>query len=130
MGGETSDLKSKIWEEVEKARPLPKYLALMEELLFTAEEEELHGEVSPGKKYRHWIEEREGIVLDCLRDERSGGTYVVLDIERHEIIRCGKAIRCELEMPAISAEGGYVHNPEDYLKYENKILEALKKNPF
>lgn len=128
MNDVKSDLKSGIWEEVKRVRPLQKYVALMEEVLFTATEEELHGEVSPEKKYKHWIEEREGIILDCFRDEKGWETYVVLDIGKHEIIRCGKAIRGGSEMPVIRAEGGYMHNPEDYVKYGNRILEVLNKD--
>lgn len=123
MTNTKTDLKSRIWEEIRRARPLPKYRALITENLVTADEEELHGEMRFGKSSTS-IVEREGLVLDYFKDKLNWNIYVVLDVENNEIMRCGSARILGEDIPVVP-KVGYHHDPSDYVTYAGKILEAL-----
>jgi len=122
--------KGIIWERVRTLDEFPIYPAIVQQVLITATEEEYYDhDLDYDEKYTEWLELRQGFIVAHLEEigQLLGvGDCVILDLDKHTLLRAPRVTRCGLLIPLISYQG-YISQPKDYLDYFDTILAFLEQ---
>ena len=118
-----------IWERINALDEKPIYPAIVQQVLITAREEEYYDrDLDYDEKYTEWLELRQGFIVADLeeKDQLLGvGDWVILDIEKHVLLRAPRVSRRGLVLPMISYQG-HISQPRDYLNYFEIILNLIQ----
>lgn len=122
--------KEIIWEQVKTLDESPIYPAIVQRMLITATEEEYYDhDLDYDEKYTEWLELRQGFIVAHLEEigQLLGvGDCIILDLDKHTLLRAPRVTRCGLLIPLISYQG-YISQPKDYLDYFDTILAFLEQ---
>jgi len=129
-GNEANIQKNKelIWERINTLDQKPIYPAIVQQVLITAREEEYYDrDLDYDEKYTEWLELRKGFIVAHF-DEKEQllgvGDCVILDIEKHVLLRAPRVSRHGLVIPMIPYQG-HISQPRDYLTYFEIILNLI-----
>jgi hypothetical protein len=121
--------KEIIWDRMNALDSEPIYPAIVQQVLITAKEEEYYDrDLDYDEKYTEWLELRQGFIVAHLeeKDQLLGiGDCVILDFDKHALLRAPRVSRRGLVLPMISYQG-YVSQPQDYVTYSETILNMLQ----
>lgn len=130
--GQEATIKEKsdtIWSLFNSLKEKPVYPAIVQEMLITAHEEEYYDhDLEYDEKYSEQLEIRAGLIVGH-RDEKSNllgvGDAVILDFQKHALLRAPKVTRCGLILPMLAAQG-FTTQPKDTLTYYDAILAQIE----
>lgn len=121
--------KEQIWAQIREMDEKPIYPAIVQQVLITAKEEEYYDrDLDYDEKYTEWLELRQGFIIAHLdeKDQLLGiGDCVILDIEKHVLLRAPRVSRRGLVLPMISYQG-HISQPKDYLMYFDIINKLIQ----
>ena len=122
--------KHEIWEQIKAVDELPIYPAIVQQVLITTKEEEYYDrDLDYEEKYTEWLELRQGFIVAHFDEKKQllgVGDCVILDIEKHILLRAPRVSRRGLVIPMISYQG-HISQPLDYLTYYETILNLIKE---
>ena len=134
MGVDNQDQKIKqkaadIWSIILSLSEVPIYPAIVQEMQITAREEEYFDrDLSYEEKYTEWLDLRAGLIV-AVTETKSNllgiGDAIILDIQKHVLLRAPRVKRCGLVLPLIYARG-YLAQPRDYVEYFQAIMEKIE----
>ena len=118
-----------IWNRIESLRETPIYPAIMRRVLITAHEEEyIYHDLDYDEKYTEWLELREGFIVGNIEAKSNLlgiGDAIILDIDKHVLMRAPRVTRCGLVLPMISYQG-HTSQPKDYVFYFEDMITWLE----
>lgn len=121
--------KEQIREQIRALDEMPIYPAIVQQVLITAKEEEYYDrELDYDEKYTEWLELRQGFIVAHFGEKQQllgVGDCVILDIEKHVLLRAPRVSRRSLVIPMISCQG-HISQPRDYLTYYEIILNLIQ----
>lgn len=122
--------KEEIWEQIKALDEQPIYPAIVQQVLITAKEEEYYDrDLDYDEKYTEWLELRRGFIVAHFEEKQQllgVGDCVILDIDKHVLLRAARVSRHGLVIPMISYQG-YISQPQDYLTYYEIILNLIQE---
>ena len=122
--------KQEIWERVKVLDEKPIYPAIIQQVLITAREEEYYDrDLDYDEKYTEWLELRQGFIVAHLEQKEQllgVGDCVILDIEKHVLLRAPRISRRGLVLPMIPYQG-HISQPRDYFTYYEIILNLFEE---
>lgn len=122
--------KEIIWKQVKALDEFPIYPANVQQVLITAKEEEYYDhDLDYDEKYTEWLELRQGFIVAHLEEKGQlpgVGDCVILDIDKHTLLRAPRVTRCGLVLPLIPYQG-FIAQPRDYLTYFEVMLGFLNQ---
>jgi len=121
--------KEQIWEQIRALDEMPIYPAIVQQVLITAREEEYYDrDLDYDEKYSEWLELRQGFIVAHLEQKEQllgVGDCVILDIEKHVLLRAPRVSRLGLVIPMIPNQG-HISQPRDYLTNYEIIIDLIK----
>lgn len=121
--------KAIIWDRINALDSKPIYPAIVQQVLITAREEEYYDrDLDYDEKYTEWLELRQGFIVahfDKKNQLLGVGDCVILDIEKHVLLRASRVSRHGLVIPMIPYQG-HISQPQDYLTYYEIILNLIE----
>jgi len=92
-----------IWEHIRSLDELPIYPAIVQKVLITTREEEYYDrDLDYDEKYTEWLELRPGFIVAHFEEKGQllgVGDCLILDINKHVLLRALRVTRCGLVMP-------------------------------
>jgi hypothetical protein len=121
--------KAIIWDRINALDSKPIYPAIVQQVLITAREEEyFERDLDYDEKYTEWLELRQGFIVahfDKKGQLLGVGDCVILDIEKHVLLRAPRVSRQGLVIPMIPYQG-HISQPQDYLTFDEIILNLIQ----
>jgi hypothetical protein len=121
--------KAIIWDWINALDSKPIYPAIVQQVLITAREEEYYDrDLDYDEKYTEWLELRQGFIVAHFEKKNQllgVGDCVILDIEKHVLLRAPRVSRRGLVIPMIPYQG-HISQPKDYLTYYEIILNLVR----